>query len=357
MNVTRNTKVIYILLLIFAITTTSEAKTLQWNYFYFNFHKHKYSDGSYDKVNSYSITTSSLNSDIGELGVFPFNNGDLPGSGDSTPIGIATNDQSVNGKQYSWQNDNNQQFSVIEQQDLQQDSDGDNYVVVGRSDSEHVANMFSYALGNAQASSGVCFSNASNIKQLNNNNCANPMFANGLPTNLNFFFTIELNAKINKYDSSGNLQGTDNITCESVTLAQQGDEPFGPSFMHSFLTALSAGVALDKSIGKLVATDGDDGWGSFGKATVKTAKAAKTVVGWAEAQHNPWWIGQFFPNSTNGNFSQYLTTQSGPSTQLNQSDSRVILTCNDNYILVVQQDTESYDTFEAEFVPYTLEGN
>lgn len=354
MKITKKTKVTSILLLLFGVVSISEARTLQFNYWFFDFKTHTKSDGSYEKVDSYIIDTSSLTGDIGDLGMFPFDNS-LSGSGDSTPIGIATNDQASDTTQYEWQNDSNQKFSVVQQQDLQQDPYGDYYIEVGRSDSEHVANMFSYALGNSQASSGVCFSNKSNIKHLSGNTCSSPMFANGLPTQLNFFFTVELQATIKKYDSSGTLQSTTSIECDSVTLAQQGDEPFGPSFMHAFLSALNAGVALDKSIGKLVVSDGDDGWGSLGKATVKTAKAAKTVVGWAEAQHNPWWVGQFFPDSTSGNFSQYLTTSSGPSTNLNQSDTRAILTCSDNYILVVQQDTKSYDTFKAEFVPYTIE--
>lgn len=176
----------FAILLFFGTVTLSKAQTLQFNYWFFDFQPHCTANGGYEVVTSYGITTSSLTGDTGDLGVFPFDNS-LPGSGNSTPIGIATNDQAADSTQYEWQNDSNQQFSVIQQEDLQQDSNNDYYIEVGRSDSEHVANMFSYALGNSQASSGVCFSNKSNIKQLSNNTCANPMFANGLPTQLNFF--------------------------------------------------------------------------------------------------------------------------------------------------------------------------
>lgn len=341
------------------------AKTIQINNFYLEFNSFYSNKGGIINVNTYSFSPVSLN-DIGNsiynnnpYAVPPFD-GTNPDNNGYPAIGIATNDQAVDGTEYDWQNDNSQNYSYIYANDLNtQDNNGANSaqwnasVYVGRSDSQHVANMFSYMHSNALGSSGTCFSNASNLSQLDDS-CSDPMFADGLPTQLNFFFLVDLDTTLDITDANGNVTQQD-VSCNNLVFAQQGDEPFGPSFFHAFASVLNAGVDVAEGIGKLVATEGDEGYKTFGEGMVKTAKATKEVSQWGAAQHNPWWLSQLFTDQNN-NFSQYIPSgNQGPSTSLSQSQSRAILSCTNNYLLVVTYDDSSYDTFNAEFVPYTIE--
>lgn len=272
------------------------------------------------------------------------------------PIGFASNDEARHDREHKYLDQNT--FSCIYLEDILFPEDyADIYgtepidVRSGRDDSETVANMLSdltKAMDGGDAA--IVLSNRNAFSDATDD-CNNPIMAGGLPTQLNFFVLLKL-----QFEDANNKS----VYCDNILLAQQGNEPFQPSVMHQLLSGITAAVKLGSKIGEIVETDDADPdmWAAAGSSFVKAVDGIFGGLKALASEHNPWWMTQLYPTE-NTRFSFLLNGDRGaygPGADLNIGQDRTAFMCstdnNEKYLLMVTEDTNSYENFSVELVPY-----
>ncbi len=265
----------------------------------------------------------------------------------SNPIGFATDGQAVENREHTFYDQG--KFSCIYLEDISGSAPIN--IISGRHDSTTVANMLSDLAHVMHGGNAAIVLSNKNAFNHTTDDCNNPIMAGGFPIQLNFFVLLKLQFQ----DSDLN-----NIYCDNIVLAQQGNEPYKPKLMHQILSTLTATYKLADKVGEIVATDDSDPgmWVSATKSFTKAVSGAVDVVVNLATDHNPWWITQLYPiDNTRLSFTLDKTRGAyGPGADLNIGQDRTSFMCsgdnNTSYLLMVTEDTNSYENFSVELVPY-----
>lgn len=265
----------------------------------------------------------------------------------ASPIGFASNDEATHDRTHTYLSQG--KFSCIYLSDLW----GQSPITVnsGRDDSETVANMLNDLTKTMDGGDAAIVLSNRNAFNDATDDCNNPIMAGGLPTQLNFFVLL----KIEFQDANNN-----SVWCDNIVLAQQGNEPYQPKVMHQLLSGLSATIKLSDKIGEIVETEDTDPdmWVAAGSSFVKAVSGIFGGLTSLSMEHNPWWITQLYPEeetrlsfTLSGNRGAY-----GPGADLSIGQDRTALMCSgensEKYLLMVTEDTNSYENFSVELVPY-----
>lgn len=252
-----------------------------------------------------------------------------------TAIGIATADEAEIGTTYNamFGADGGTVSCIYDTDDLVYDDSDHFHVACGRTDSLHVAFAYdSYMGALMETSSHVLHANQ---KAFENNN---GLVANGFPTQLNFFFVVDLQFSVN----------SDWYTCPNVAFGQVSSNTKAAPNWGATIAKQAVGLIVPATT--CIVTLGDDCFGLV-KALFKDAitDIEKEII-FAASEENTWWVGQSYNNS-NANATFTLPPNSGASTGADAGNYQVAIFCqnqdspSDQTFLILSRDGDSDDTF------------